>query len=519
MGKEHDLLEAARKGNLAVVEKILTPKKSGLLESLRRTNPNCQDSSGYTPLHHAVLNGHKEVAEYLVKYEANPNVADSKGSYPLHLASWTGNADIVKILLSTQNIKVNEQNSDGDTALHFSAQYGHTEVVEQLLQKQGRPANRNKSNHSPLDLAALYGRVKTVQLFIKEYPALLEDTVPAHTPLHLASKNGHYHVVKLLIDAGINVNIKSEKGTALHEAALFGKLEVVRLLMSYGIDTTCRNNDQQTALDIVEAHSMASHTSQEIAALIKGEKEPFPEQDEADAIHGAQEMDRSELVKTPYDNLPSPDYQSIHGGSDDESPSSKLGYRNLPPMRTPPQKPARHSTALNAKLFTDVPDRTRTASMPASARNIKTNSERRIDKNKTNGSPGTQPNSALVKLEIVEPLYDEIPSPNKQKESVNRKNDSVLVFTEVPPSSKSSGVKYGATEKPQERILSEGKPLKITYDEEVAGTYANLKKFREEAEAAKSNNSVDQGDYVRPSKLQVPQHILLRLQWNVFMSC
>lgn len=61
MGKDHELLEAARNGNIGIVEKILLhkSKKSGPLASLRRgPGSNVQDSSGYSGLHHAALNGH-----------------------------------------------------------------------------------------------------------------------------------------------------------------------------------------------------------------------------------------------------------------------------------------------------------------------------------------------------------------------------------------------------------------------------------------------------------------------------
>lgn len=82
MGKDHELLEAARNGNIGIVEKILLhkSKKSGplarfglnsklnlkkklkkikIIYSLRRgPGSNVQDSSGYSGLHHAALNGH-----------------------------------------------------------------------------------------------------------------------------------------------------------------------------------------------------------------------------------------------------------------------------------------------------------------------------------------------------------------------------------------------------------------------------------------------------------------------------
>ncbi|CAF88871.1 unnamed protein product, partial [Tetraodon nigroviridis] len=77
----------------------------------RGPNVNCVDSTGYTPLHHAALNGHSEVVEALLRNEALTNMADNKGCYPLHLAAWKGDEHIVKLLIhqGPSHPKLNEQ--------------------------------------------------------------------------------------------------------------------------------------------------------------------------------------------------------------------------------------------------------------------------------------------------------------------------------------------------------------------------------------------------------------------------
>ncbi|KAI2649973.1 Ankyrin repeat and SAM domain-containing protein 1A [Labeo rohita] len=77
----------------------------------RGPNVNCVDSTGYTPLHHAALNGHSEVVEVLLRNEALTNMADNKGCYPLHLAAWKGDQRIVKLLVhqGPSHPKLNEQ--------------------------------------------------------------------------------------------------------------------------------------------------------------------------------------------------------------------------------------------------------------------------------------------------------------------------------------------------------------------------------------------------------------------------
>uniref|UniRef100_A0A8C0AXK1 Ankyrin repeat and sterile alpha motif domain containing 1B n=1 Tax=Buteo japonicus TaxID=224669 RepID=A0A8C0AXK1_9AVES len=235
----------------------------------RGPNINCTDSSGYTALHHAALNGHKDIVLKLLQYEASTNVADNKGYFPIHLAAWRGDVDIVKILIhhGPSHSRVNEQNNENETALHCAAQYGHSEVVAVLLEELTDPTIRNNKLETPLDLAALYGRLRVVKMIIKAYPNLMNCNTRKHTPLHLAARNGHKAVVQVLLEAGMDVSCQTEKGSALHEAALFGKVEVVRILLETGIDTNIKDSLGRTVLDILKEHP--SQQSLQIAALLQ----------------------------------------------------------------------------------------------------------------------------------------------------------------------------------------------------------------------------------------------------------
>ncbi|KAF7248473.1 Ankyrin repeat and sterile alpha motif domain-containing protein 1B [Varanus komodoensis] len=247
----------------------------------RGPNINCTDSSGYTALHHAALNGHKDVVIKLLQYEASTNVADNKGYFPIHLAAWKGDVEIVKILIhhGPSHSRVNEQgllsscsrtateNNENETALHCAAQYGHSEVVAVLLEELTDPTIRNNKLETPLDLAALYGRLQVVKMIINAYPNLMSCNTRKHTPLHLAARNGHKAVVQVLLEAGMDVSCQTEKGSALHEAALFGKVDVVRILLETGIDANIKDNIGRTVLDILKEHP--SQQSLQIAALLQ----------------------------------------------------------------------------------------------------------------------------------------------------------------------------------------------------------------------------------------------------------
>uniref|UniRef100_A0A3B1K2W4 Ankyrin repeat and sterile alpha motif domain containing 1B n=1 Tax=Astyanax mexicanus TaxID=7994 RepID=A0A3B1K2W4_ASTMX len=267
------------------IEKTLSGKccfVSVLSSMWRGLNVNCADSSGYTPLHHAALNGHRDVVLKLLQFEASTNMADSKGCFPLHLAAWRGDVDIVRILIhhGPSHCRVNEQNHEKETALHCAAQYGHSEVVCVLLQELTDPSMRNSRGETPLDLAALYGRLQVVRMLLSTHPNLMSLNTRKHTPLHLAARNGHHSTVQALLEAGMDVNSKTEKGSALHEAALYGKMDVVRLLLDSGIDVNIRDYQGKTALEILREHP--AQKSQQITALIQAS----PPRSADDAVTG-----------------------------------------------------------------------------------------------------------------------------------------------------------------------------------------------------------------------------------------
>ncbi|XP_077940611.1 caskin-1 isoform X8 [Gasterosteus aculeatus] len=278
MGKDQELLQAVKTEDLLTVQKLLQrprPGKAKLLGSAKKVNVNFQDTDGFSPLHHASLNGNLELITLLLESQAAVDIRDQKGMRPLHYAAWQGKAEPMKMLLKSGS-SVNGQSDEGQIPLHLAAQHGHYDVSEMLLQHQSNPCIVDNAGKTPLDLACEFGRVGVVQLLLSSNmcAALLEpkkgDTNDPNgtSPLHLAAKNGHIDIIRLLIQAGIDINRQTKAGTALHEAALCGKTEAVRLLLESGINATVRNTYSQTALDIVYQFS-ATQASREIKQLLR----------------------------------------------------------------------------------------------------------------------------------------------------------------------------------------------------------------------------------------------------------
>ncbi|XP_041365228.1 ankyrin repeat and SAM domain-containing protein 1A-like isoform X2 [Gigantopelta aegis] len=287
MGRDQELLEAARTGNIQQLEKLLSSKsrkpsgEKGALTSAferfhnfpgfgsRLANIQCVDSSGETPLHLAALNGHKDFVQILLQNEASTNVTDDKGCTPLHLAAWNGRSDICTLLLqpSASPAQVNAQNISGDTALHCAAQHGHCGTVSVLLQDKADPTIRNLASDSPLDFAAQFGRGDVVKQLLTTHPNLAKCSLSDHSPLHRAARAGHTSIVKYMLEAGFSINMKTDGGSPLHEASRYCKIDVIKLLLEKGVDVMEKDKSGLNAMEILSV--LPSQKAYEAVQLIK----------------------------------------------------------------------------------------------------------------------------------------------------------------------------------------------------------------------------------------------------------
>ncbi|XP_047128184.1 poly [ADP-ribose] polymerase tankyrase-2 isoform X1 [Hydra vulgaris] len=137
------LLEAAKKGNLAKVMKLVTHQ-----------NINCRDTLGRnsTPLHLAAGYNHVEVAEYLLEFGADVNAQDKGGLIPLHNASSYGHVDIAALLIKYK-ADVNATDRWLFTPLHEAAQKGRTQLCALLLTHGANANMKNQEGQTPIDLA------------------------------------------------------------------------------------------------------------------------------------------------------------------------------------------------------------------------------------------------------------------------------------------------------------------------------------------------------------------------------
>src|SRR5262245_56491030 len=128
-----------------------------------------------TPLSQACTNASRALVDLLLKAGANPNTPIATGETPVMTCARTGNADAVRTLLvhgADVNAKEPTQNQ---TAAMWAAAERHTQVLRTLIEVK----------------ADLNAHTKT-----------------GFTPLHFAARVGDVETARMLLDAGVDVNIR-----------------------------------------------------------------------------------------------------------------------------------------------------------------------------------------------------------------------------------------------------------------------------------------------------------------------
>ena len=233
-------------------------------------NLNQADPDGITPMINSVINGHYDVARYLLDKGADPNLADKTGRTALYAAvdahtmpysnrpspdespNETSSFELVRAIvthggsvnaqLKTQQpyrTKVDRGNdtmlTTGTTPLVRAAKAGDVQVIGFLLEKGADVKLTTRNGITPIMAAAGLGtnesdgvgRKKTEKEAIDSIDLLLKaggdinavDT-RGQTAMHGAAQKGWDQIVQYLADHGARWDIKDKKGLTALDAAM-----------------------------------------------------------------------------------------------------------------------------------------------------------------------------------------------------------------------------------------------------------------------------------------------------------
>ncbi|KAL2089346.1 hypothetical protein ACEWY4_014034 [Coilia grayii] len=221
----------------------------------------------------------------LIDNGADVNTQDTQGYTPLLLAAELGNVEAFNALMG-KKANLEGRLSNSITALHLAVQSGSVTITQVLLEKGVAPNITGPRDQTPLHMAALHNRPALVGLLLRAGAEVNTVTQDGHTALHLASQRGQSEVVGQLVRARADLSVRDKEGrSALHWAAVKGETSVVKLLLSAGADTRALEKERKTPLHLAAVEGQAEAVS---ALLLLGKaKVEAKDMDGCTALHYA----------------------------------------------------------------------------------------------------------------------------------------------------------------------------------------------------------------------------------------
>jgi ankyrin repeat protein len=254
----------------------------GDLETLRRelqsgTSVDTKRPDSLTALHIAAVADQSQIASLLLGEGADVSLTERKGNTALHMAAFHGNTEVVRALLAHRadpsvrnDLGFNSMDlvavvwSPGLESFYRGLEAEREIKIDLLKVQTERPrilkllvtADDSDADVAPstsVIQAAIAGNTAAIEQHIVAGTDLNQtEDVGGSTPLMLAAIFEMRDVARILIDAGVNLEVRNKTGgTVLHTACFFCRPEIVKLLLSAGADTNQINNRGLTPLEIV----------------------------------------------------------------------------------------------------------------------------------------------------------------------------------------------------------------------------------------------------------------------------
>lgn len=232
------LLAAVTTDNLEIV-RLLVERKASL-------NNRAGDDK-LTALHAAICrNKSIEIIKYLLDCGADASVGTSLGT-PILDACFKNSEEVVRLLVG-KAVDLDIPNNDGWAPLHVT--YNNPSLTRILLQNGANINNVGGTGRTPLFLAAEQNQAATAEVLLEFSPDIDMECKPdpeiSNTALMAAVRSGAAEVAKKLLQAGADINLKSQSGLLVMEYAQNDEMR--NMLLEHHPDMTLEDGYGDTVL-------------------------------------------------------------------------------------------------------------------------------------------------------------------------------------------------------------------------------------------------------------------------------
>jgi ankyrin repeat protein len=207
---------AAADGDLRLVEAARNQDQQTVRALLKqRADANARGHDGSTALLWAAHWNDLDTAEVLIRAGADVNAANDLRTTPLSLACTNASAALVDRLLGA-GADPNTPIATGETPLITCAGTGNADAVRMLIAR-GADVNAKETsqNQTALMWAAAERHADVVKTLIAHGADLQARTRRGFSALHFAARTGDLATAQLLLDAGIEIDIRSQPDASL----------------------------------------------------------------------------------------------------------------------------------------------------------------------------------------------------------------------------------------------------------------------------------------------------------------
>ncbi|XP_065867744.1 E3 ubiquitin-protein ligase KEG isoform X2 [Euphorbia lathyris] len=255
---------ACRRGSVELVRAIL---------DYREANVDILDKDGDPPLVFALAAGSPECVRALIERGANvrSRLRDGLGPSVAHVCAYHGQPDCMRELLLA-GADPNAMDDEGETVLHRAVAKKYTDCALVILETGGcrSMAVLNSKNLTPLHLCVATWNVAVVKRWMEIASAediadAIDMPSPIGTALCMAAavKKDHEagrELVQVLLAAGADPTAQDTQHgrTALHTAAMANDVELVKIILEAGVDVNIRNVHNTIPLHVALARGAKS---------------------------------------------------------------------------------------------------------------------------------------------------------------------------------------------------------------------------------------------------------------------